>query len=125
MWIRELWRGSGDAEAVAHALLLLAVVAVCGLALGNVRIKGIDLGIAGVLFAGIAFGHFGAKIEPEIAHFVKEFGLVLFVYTIGMQVGPGFFASLRRNGLPLNAMAAGIVLLGVAMAWGFAMTMPR
>jgi putative transport protein len=125
MWIRELWRGGGGAEAVAHALLLLAVVAVCGLALGSIRIRGIDLGIAGVLFAGIGFGHFGAKIEPEIAHFVREFGLVLFVYTIGMQVGPGFFASLRRNGLPLNAMAAAIVLLGVAMAWGFAMTLPR
>ncbi len=76
------------------------------------KIKGVGLGIAGVLFTGLLFGHFGFHIEKEVMEFVREFGLILFVYTIGMQVGPGFVASLRKQGLPLNIMAATVVLLG-------------
>jgi putative transport protein len=103
---------------VAHAVLILALVAVLGLALGSVRIRGIGFGIAGVLFAGIFCAHFGLSIDHTALEFVREFGLVLFVYTIGMQVGPGFMNSLRKQGLPLNLMAVAIVLLGAVIALG-------
>ncbi len=99
-------------------MLVLAVVAVLGLTLGTVKIRGVGLGIAGVLFAGIFVAHFGHTIDHTVLEFVREFGLVLFVYTIGMQVGPGFLNSLRKQGLPLNLMAATIVLLGAAIALG-------
>jgi putative transport protein len=105
-----------SSHSVASALLLLAAVATLGLAIGSVRLRGVGLGVSGVLFAGLLFGHFGFTIEPALMNFVREFGLILFVYTIGMQVGPGFFTSLRRQGLPLNLMAAAIVLLGALLA---------
>jgi putative transport protein len=98
------------------AILILCLVAASGLALGSVRVRGVSLGIAGVLFAGIGFGHFGVAADAHVLEFVREFGLILFVYSIGLQVGPGFAASLRRNGLPLNLMAAAIVALGVGIA---------
>jgi putative transport protein len=98
----------------AEAVLMLAVIALTGLALGSIKIRGIGLGTAGVLFTGILSGHFGWHIEPAILEFVREFGLILFVFTIGLQLGPGFFAALRQDGLRLNAMAGAIVLLGVA-----------
>jgi putative transport protein len=101
---------------VVQGVLALSLVAVLGLAIGAVRIKGVGLGIGGVLFAGIGLGALGVHGEPEVMEFLKEFGLILFVYTIGIQVGPGFFASLRRSGLGLNAMAAAIVVLGAATA---------
>lgn len=106
---------------IAHAVLVLAGVAVLGLALGSLKVRKIGLGIAGVLFAGILFGHFKLTINKEILHFVREFGLILFVYTIGMQVGPGFLNSLRRQGLPLNLMAASTVLLGAGVAVAIAL----
>lgn len=85
---------------------------------GHIRIFGISLGIAGVLFSGLAFGHFQLTIDEKIIEFAREFGLILFVYTIGMQVGQGFFASFRPQGLKLNLLAIAIVLLGVATALG-------
>ncbi|HET7294621.1 MAG TPA: putative transporter [Vicinamibacteria bacterium] len=97
-------------------MLILALVAGTGLALGQLRVRGLGLGIAGVLFAGLAFGHFGVRVDERILEFAREFGLILFVYSIGLQVGPGFVASLRRNGLPLNLLAAAVVLLGVLTA---------
>ena len=105
-----------DGSTAGSAILILALVAGLGLALGSLRIRGVGLGIAGVLFAGIAFGHFGIQIEDRMRELARELGLVLFVYSIGLQVGPGFFASLRRHGLRLNLLAASIVLLGVATA---------
>jgi putative transport protein len=99
-------------------VLILALVAGSGLALGSLRVRGIGLGIAGVLFAGLAFGHFGVHVDERTLEFAREFGLILFVYSIGLQVGPGFFASLRRHGLALNLLAAAVVLLGVATALG-------
>lgn len=108
MWLFQLH----ESQHVAHAILVLGAVAVLGLALGSLKFRSISLGIAGVLFAGIALGHFGFQIDPDVLHFVREFGLILFVYTIGMQVGPGFLTSLRKQGLPLNLMAASIVVLG-------------
>ena len=107
-----------DGETAAGAVLVLSLVAALGLALGAVRLKGIGLGIAGVLFVGIAFGHFGWHVAERTREFVRELGLVLFVYSIGLQVGPGFLASLRRHGLRLNLLAAGVVVLGALTALG-------
>lgn len=100
---------------VALTVLVLSVVAVIGLWFGGLKIKGVGLGIGGVLFGGLLVGHFTDQLHIEMnheaLHFIKEFGLILFVYTIGIQVGPGFFASLKRAGLRLNALAAAIVVL--------------
>lgn len=100
---------------VASAILILATVAVIGLLIGSIKIRGIGLGAAGVLFAGIILGHFGAEIEPEIAHFAKEFGLVLFVFSIGLQLGPGILQLWKKQGLVLNTMAASVVVQGTLM----------
>ncbi|MDR1788818.1 MAG: permease, partial [Opitutaceae bacterium] len=102
-WLHNLFFGGG----VAHTVLLLALVIAAGVSLGKLRFFGVSLGITFVLFAGIAAGHFGMRADHEVLHFVKEFGLVLFVYSIGLQVGPGFFATFRRGGLTLNLLAAG------------------
>jgi putative transport protein len=103
------------AESPAQSIFVLALVAVLGLALGKLRIFGIGVGIAGVLFAGLLFGHLGIKIEPGVMHFAREAGLLIFVYTIGLQLGPSFLASLRRQGLKLNLLAALIVCSGVGV----------
>ncbi|AAK03155.1 TPA: putative transporter [Pasteurella multocida] len=101
---------------IAITISLLALVAVIGLWIGHWKIRGVGLGIGGVLFGGIIVAHFtnqyGLKLDAHTMHFIQEFGLILFVYTIGIQVGPGFFASLRQSGLKLNGFAALIVLLG-------------
>jgi putative transport protein len=110
-WLQDLLWGEG----IAHSVLLLSSVIVCGILLGRLKTGGISLGITFVLFAGICFGHFGFTLNPHILHFFKEFGLILFVYSIGMQVGPGFFASFRKGGLTLNLLAASVVCLGVAV----------
>jgi putative transport protein len=107
-----------DGSTAGSAILILALVAGLGLALGSLRIRGVGLGLAGVLFAGIAFGHLGVHVEDRMRELARELGLVLFVYSIGVQVGPGFFASLRRQGLRLNLLAASIVVLGVLTALG-------
>lgn len=101
---------------VAHAIGALALVCVAGMALGSLKVRGIGLGTAGVLFAGIVAGHFGKPVDHATLDFVKEFGLILFVFTIGLQLGPGFFAALRRQGLQLNAVAVSVVLLGALLA---------
>ncbi len=111
MWFGEALSG----QTVSQAIVVIGLVAAAGLALGSVRVWGVSLGIAGVLFSGIAFGHFGFHIDPAVLEFAREFGLILFVYTIGMQVGPGFFSSLRRQGLPLNILASATVLLGALL----------
>jgi len=111
-WFNDLLWGGG----VAHSVILLSLVIVFGILLGKVRVAGISLGITFVLFVGIVMGHFGLTIDPVVMHFFKEFGLILFVYSIGMQVGPGFFSSFKRGGITLNLLAASIVLLGVTLA---------
>ena len=102
-------------QPVAYAVLILAGVAIFGLAIGHVKVRGIRLGVAGVLFAGIFAGHYHLTLPAETLGFVRDFGLILFVYTIGIQVGPGFLTSLRRQGLPLNLLAVGIVLFGAVL----------
>ncbi len=97
---------------------MLALVAALGLGLGSIKIRGIGLGAAGVLFAGILFGHFGLEPTPEVLDFCRDFGLILFVYAIGVQVGPGFFNSLRRDGLRLNLLAASVVIMGAILTIG-------
>src|SRR5688572_10847597 len=100
----------------AHAIFLLAAVAVAGRALGAITYRGVALGAAGVLFAGILIGHFGQRVDHATLDFVKESGLVLFVFTMGMQLGPGFLAALRKQGLRLHLLALSIVLGGTAVA---------
>ncbi|MBN8421861.1 MAG: putative transporter [Verrucomicrobia bacterium] len=113
---------------VASDLLIFSIVILGGIGLGNVRFRGVKLGTAGVLFVGLAASHFGLRPETEVAHFLKEFGLVLFVFALGMQMGPGFFASLRRQGRMLNTYAFVLVLLGALVAlaggWMFGMPLP-
>lgn len=107
---------------VALSTSLLALVAVLGLWIGKFEVRGVGLGIGGVLFGGIFVGHFvhqkGIALDLHTLQFVQEFGLILFVYSIGVQVGPGFFASLRKAGLRLNGFAALLVLLGCLVAAG-------
>ena len=98
---------------VAQQVLAIALTAAIGLMVGKIKVKGISLGGAGALFVGILLGHLGLRVEGNVLHFIQEFGLILFVYTIGMQVGPGFMDSIRRHGLVLNVLSTGIVLLGV------------
>ncbi|MCR6200161.1 putative transporter [Escherichia coli] len=101
---------------IALTVSILALVAVVGLFIGNVKFRGIGLGIGGVLFGGIIVGHFvsqaGMTLSSDMLHVIQAFGLILFVYTIGIQVGPGFFASLRVSGLRLNLFAVLIVIIG-------------
>ena len=111
-WLFDLHK----AQPIAHAIGVLAFVCVVGMALGSVKVKGIGLGTAGVLFAGILVGHFGEAVDHHTLDFVKEFGLILFVFTIGLQLGPGFFAALQQQGMKLNMLAAAVVLLGAAGA---------
>ncbi|WP_395741081.1 putative transporter [Prosthecobacter sp.] len=111
---------------VACDLLIYSIVILGGIGLGHIRIRGVRLGTAGVLFAGLLAAHSGMEPDAEVAHFLKEFGLVLFVFALGMQMGPGFFASLRRQGRLLNSYAFALVLLGavVALAGGWMLGMP-
>ncbi|EAX5414482.1 putative transporter [Salmonella enterica] len=101
---------------IALTVSVLALVAVVGLWIGNIKVRGVGFGIGGVLFGGIIVGHFvdqaGVTLSGDMLHFIQEFGLILFVYTIGIQVGPGFFASLRVSGLRLNLFAVLIVIMG-------------
>ncbi len=111
-WLSQLF----SVESVARTVILLGITCAAGTALGKIKIRGIGLGVAGVLFAGIVLGHFQLTFDHHVLEFVREFGLILFVYALGLQIGPGFFASLRSRGLVLNLFAAGIVLLGVLIA---------
>ncbi len=102
----------------ASTLIFLSVVGVLGILVGKLKIGSLKLGIAGVLFVGLLVGHLGAEIDHHVLHFVKEFGLILFVYSIGIEIGPRFLASLRDNGMRLNLLAALIVFLGFLCAFG-------
>ncbi len=99
-------------ETVAHTILIYCLVVVAGVFLGKIRFFGISLGITFVLFAGITAGHFGLSANHKVIEFIRDFGLILFVFSIGLQVGPGFFSSFRKGGLSLNILAMTIVLTG-------------
>ncbi|MCH3924505.1 MAG: putative transporter [Bacteroidales bacterium] len=102
---------------VAQSILLLSITIALGIWLGRIKIKGISLGITWILFVGIVLSHFGLIANKDIISFAKDFGLILFVYAIGLQVGPGFFESLKKGGLSLNLLATLIVVLGCVTAW--------
>ncbi|KXB46649.1 TrkA protein [Bacteroidales bacterium KA00344] len=105
-------------DSVAHIALLYAIVISAGVLLGKVKIGGISLGVTFVLFAGIVAGHIGFTAPYEILTFIQDFGLILFVFCIGLQVGPGFFESFRKGGVTLNALAATTILLNILVMFG-------
>ncbi|MDR0371110.1 MAG: putative transporter [Prevotellaceae bacterium] len=108
-WLIELIVGTG----IAHSILVIALVISVGLLLGKIKLFGISLGTTWILFFGIFLGHIGLRLDEHVLHFLKEFGLILFIYSIGMQVGPSFFSSFKQGGIALNMLASGVVLLGV------------
>ena len=114
MWLHDLFFGTG----IAHSIFVMALAIGCGIFLAEkLKFKGITLGITWILFCAIACSHFGMQLDPRVESFAKDFGLILFVYSIGLQVGPGFFSSFGKGGLKLNMIAASIVLLSCITAW--------
>lgn len=106
----DLWDGG-----VAHSVLILSLVIAFGIMLAKIKVAGVSLGITWILFVGIVFGHFDMTLNEHLLHFMKEFGLILFVYSIGLQVGPGFFSAFKKGGLTLNLLAMLVVFLGVVI----------
>lgn len=102
-------------DSIAHIVLLYSLVISLGVLLGRVRIFGVSLGVTFILFVGILMGHFGFSGNLQIINFVQDFGLILFVYSIGLQVGPSFFSSFKKGGVSMNLMAAGAILLNIAV----------
>lgn len=100
----------------ANTILLYAIIISIGVFLGKFKIRGISLGITWVLFVGIFAGHLGFQIEPNTLHFIKDFGLILFVFCIGLQVGPSFFSSFKQGGITLNMLAMGVIALNIIVA---------
>ena len=111
--MHDLFFGNG----IAHSIMLLAFVIGGGLYLGRFKVKGISLGSTWMLFLGILMGHLGFRADADTLHFVKEFGLILFVFSIGLQVGPGFFHSFKRGGVKMNLLAVMNILLAVLVTY--------
>lgn len=107
-WFYSLFMGEG----IAHTVLVLSLVITLGILLSKIKIRGISLGVTWILFVGIAAGHFGMTVDHNTLHFIKEFGLILFVFSIGLQVGPGFFSSFKEGGAKMVGCAVAVVLLG-------------
>lgn len=112
-WLVDLFTGSG----VAHSVFIVAVVIAIGLGLNRVKFGSVSLGVTWILFVGIVAGHFGFLLDQTTSHFIKEFGLILFIYSIGLEVGPGFFSSFRKGGITLNLLAMSMVLLACCTAY--------
>jgi len=112
-WIRELLFGA----TISHAIFVISLVIVAGVCLGKIKIYGVSLGAAGVLFAGLAAGHLHLLAQSQILDFIRDIGLIFFVFSIGLDVGPGFVVSLKKQGLRLNALASLIVILGMVISW--------
>jgi AspT/YidE/YbjL antiporter-like protein len=110
-WLQETF----FAPTAIQAIMVVSMVSAIGLAIGRIKIFGISLGITFVFFAGIVAGHFGITVNADMLTFVQNFGLILFVYTLGLQVGPGFFSSFKKEGITLNILAVGVVLLGLLL----------
>lgn len=106
----DLWGGG-----VAHSVMILALVITLGLCLGKLRVKGVSLGLAWILFIGLIFGHFSLNLDEHLLHFLKEFGLILFVYSLGLQVGPSFFSSFGKGGLRLNMLAISTIAISIVV----------
>ena len=114
-WLQTLFT---DVNSIAHIVLLYAFVIAVGVLLGKIKFFGVSLGVTFVLFTGIVCGHFGFTGNTQILTFMQDFGLILFVYCIGLQVGPSFFTSFKKGGVSMNVVAVGVVLLNVAVALG-------
>ena len=113
-WLQSLFFGTG----VPHSIFILTLALACGISLSHrLKFKGITLGITWILFCAIAFSHFGMHLDPMVETFAKDFGLILFVYSIGLQVGPSFFSSFGKGGIKLNLLAMTVVFLGCATAY--------
>ena len=112
-WFSELMTGTS----IAHAVLVLSGVVALGVLLSRIKICGVSLGVTWILFVGIVAGHFGLSVNADILNFIKEFGLILFVYSVGLQVGPGFFSSFKKGGLTLNGVAVITVFISVLLAY--------
>ena len=112
-WLESLFMGSG----IAHTMLVLSLVITGGIMLSKIKIGGISIGVTWILFVGIVAGHFGMTVDENTLHFIKEFGLILFVFSIGLQVGPGFFSSFKEGGLRMVACAASVVALGAVATY--------
>ncbi len=115
-WIQQLL--SPGNTALASTIVLYSFVIAVGVFLGKLKIGGVSLGVTFVLFVGLVMGHFGYKVNSEVLHFIREFGLILFIFSIGLQVGPGFFSSFKKGGMLLNGLAVLIILLNVAIVLG-------
>lgn len=113
-WLTEIF----STPSFTQAALALSLICACGLAMGKVRIFGVSLGITFVFFAGILAGHFGITMDPQMLTFAQNFGLVIFIYALGVQVGPGFFAAFKKGGVKLNMLSLSVILTGTAMAIG-------
>lgn len=110
------WLNSLFIEQTAlQAVVIISLISAIGLGLGKIHIMGVSLGVTVVFFSGILAGHFGLSVDPQMLNYAESFGLILFVYALGLQVGPGFFSSFRKGGVELNMLALGVVLLGTAM----------
>ena len=111
-----------------QAVVVLSLISAIGLGLGKIHICGISLGVTFVFFAGIIAGHFGLSIDSQMLNYAESFGLVIFVYALGLQVGPGFFSSFRTGGVQLNMLAVGVVLIGTVMtllgSYGLGISLP-
>lgn len=105
-----------------QAVVIISLISALGLALGKMRIAGISLGVTFVFFIGILAGHIGLAVDPQMLSYAESFGLIIFVYALGLQVGPGFFGLFRKGGIKLNTLALGVVFLGTMMAIGFHLT---
>ncbi len=109
----DLWGGG-----VAHSVMILALVITLGLCLGKIRVKGVSLGLAWILFIGLIFGHFSLNLDEHLLHFLKEFGLILFVYSIGLEVGPSFFSSFKNGGKSLNLLSIIVIAISIMTTLG-------
>ena len=114
-WLINLFTNT---DSVAHISILFAVVIAVGVFLGKLKIGGISLGVSFVLFAGIIAGHIGFTAPTNILNFLQDFGLILFIFCIGMQVGPGFFESFKKGGILLNGLSALLILLNIGVMFG-------
>ena len=114
-WFKDIVLGGehlSSGAMIAHTVFVLAIVIAAGIALSKIKIKGVSIGVTWILFTGIAAGHFNMGFDAATLHFIKEFGLILFVFSIGLQVGPGFFSSLKRGGVTLMGLATAVIVLG-------------
>ena len=123
-WLKSLF----VEHSALQAVVVISLISTIGIGLGKIRFFGISLGVAFIFFAGILAGHFGLTIDPQMLTYAESFGLVLFVYALGLQVGPGFFSSLRHGGVKLNLLSLGVIFIGTAMtvllSYGLSIPLP-